>query len=206
VFDQLSFDATSVTLDEHLGSVGEAARRIGEAVGLAAPLISAVDLAGRFHDLGKLDARFQLWLDPEHKHADPVAKSELRREQLESARIASGWPRGGRHELVSGQLLCSWLDGHRLDAGVDEELVVHLVLSHHGHARPSVPIVAAETLEVSAEISAEQVTIAADLSRPDWSQPARFRVLCERYGYWGLALLEAVVRQADQAASSAVVA
>lgn len=45
------------------------------------------------------------------------------------------------------------------------------------------------------------VVVSGDLSVPDWRQPARFRRLCERYGYWGLALLEAVVRQADHAAS-----
>ena len=58
----------------------------------------------------------------------------------------------------------------------------------------------------SVTIDETTVEVVTDLGTPDWEQPARFRRLCECYGYWGLALLEAVVRQADQAVSSAVVA
>jgi hypothetical protein len=47
------------------------------------------------------------------------------------------------------------------------------------------------------------VTVDGDLTITDWGQPARFRRLCERYGTWGLALLESIVRQADHAASAA---
>ena len=38
---------------------------------------------------------------------------------------------------------------------------------------------------------------AANLSIIDWEQPARFVELNERFGPWGLALLEAIVRRAD---------
>ena len=41
----------------------------------------------------------------------------------------------------------------------------------------------------------------ADLSIVDWDQPARFRRLCKWFGPWGLAVLEAIVRQADHAVS-----
>jgi CRISPR-associated endonuclease/helicase Cas3 len=55
--------------------------------------------------------------------------------------------------------------------------------------------------KVEVAVDGQQTVVDADLSTPDWRQPARFHALCEQYGYWGLALLEAVVRQADQAVS-----
>jgi len=42
----------------------------------------------------------------------------------------------------------------------------------------------------------------ADLGIIDWDQPARFRRLCEHFGPWGLALLEAIVIRADHAVSA----
>ena len=44
--------------------------------------------------------------------------------------------------------------------------------------------------------------VAASLSEVDWEQPSRFRRLHDRWGPWGLALLEAIVRQADHAVSA----
>src|SRR5690606_15382081 len=121
-------------------------------------------------------------------------------------RIASGWPRGGRHELLSARLVAAWLD-ERGPVTADDDLLLHLVISHHGHGRPSVAVVADPyAVPVVAEIDEHPVKVSGDLSQHDWSQPRRFRALCERYGYWGLALLEAVVRQADHAASAQVVA
>ena len=38
--------------------------------------------------------------------------------------------------------------------------------------------------------------------RADGRALARFRRCCEHYGYWGLALLEAIVRQADHQVSA----
>ena len=51
------------------------------------------------------------------------------------------------------------------------------------------------------EIDGSEVMAEADLSGADWGQPARFAALNSRYGCWGLALLEAVVRQADHLVS-----
>jgi CRISPR-associated endonuclease/helicase Cas3 len=205
-FEQLSFDATSTSLEEHLGSVGEVARSIAEKLALPPTVVATVELAARLHDLGKYDHRFQQWLDPDSRATAPLAKSKLDRFHIEGARVAAGWPRGGRHEAISGRLVQAWIE-HECPSEVDTELLVHLVVSHHGHGRPLVPVVEDQGAgPTRATVSGISVEVDGDLSVPDWGQPARFRRLCERYGYWGLALLEAVVRQADHAASSVVVA
>jgi CRISPR-associated endonuclease/helicase Cas3 len=199
-FEELSFTASSHVLSDHLGAVGEVAARIAVQLGLAAPLVDAVRLAGEWHDLGKRDPRFQRWLDPDAESPAPLGKSRLDRTQMERARVAAGWPRGGRHELLSSRLVSAWLQEAVVDC--DTELVLHLVASHHGFGRPLVRVVddPAPTRLVAA-IDGRHVTVSGDLGMPDWSQPQRFRHCCERYGVWGLALLEAIVRQADHAAS-----
>ncbi len=203
-FEELSFEATSVALQEHLGSVGETAARIATRLGLDEALVAAVRLAGCAHDLGKADPRFQRWLDPDGEATELVAKSSARRERIEAGRLASSWPRGGRHEAISARLIMALLDKAR-DEAVDADLVVHLVLSHHGHGRPLLwPVVDDAPVQVRAEMNGNSVSASGDLALVDWDQPRRFHSLCRRYGLWGLCLLEAVLRQADHAVSSVV--
>lgn len=203
--EQLSFDATSVELSAHLGSVGEIASQVGRALGLNSDLVDALGQAGKWHDLGKADQRFQQWLDPRGDRAILRAKSGQNWFRTEAALRTSGWPRGGRHEALSGQLVQVLIDQGNWT--FDKDLVLHLVLSHHGHGRPLVPGVTDLLGEqVALKVNGAVHTVEVNLSTIDWGQPARFRRLCERYGYWGLALLEAIVRQADHVASGAVVA
>ncbi len=203
--EQLSFDAKSVELYEHLGSVGDISRDIGRALGLNDNLVDALYQAGRWHDLGKADQRFQQWLNPLGDHKVLLAKSRQNRYHGEVELTRSNWPRGGRHEALSGQMVQALLDA-KDDWSFDKDLVVHLVLSHHGHGRPLVPGVEDYGGQVTFQMDGTEHTLKVNLSSIDWDQPARFRRLCERYGYWGLALLEAIVRQADHVASGAVVA
>jgi CRISPR-associated endonuclease/helicase Cas3 len=196
--DELS-NAPSARLDEHLCSVGELAERIGIAVGLPPEMCAVLRDAGRFHDLGKADARFQRWLGGDV--AEPLAKSAMPPGKWRRAAIASGWPFGARHELLSVQIL----DEHVRSSGPMPEfdLVRHLVLTHHGHGRPFCPtsMSGAETTRVRVDgVVVEAVTDPGD---GDWSQPERFRLLTERFGYWGLALMEAALRQADHRVSAA---
>jgi CRISPR-associated endonuclease/helicase Cas3 len=76
------------------------------------------------------------------------------------------------------------------------------VVSHHGHGRPSVATAISAGLPCSVTIGGVAFTAVADPGRVDHAQPERFRALCERYGYWGLALLETIVRQADHLVSA----
>lgn len=203
-FEELSFEATSVALHEHLGSVGETAALIATRLGMNDRLVASVRLAGCAHDLGKADPRFQRWLDPDNEATAPVAKSRARRERIEAGRLASGWPRGGRHEAISARLVMALLAEAPVKE-IDADLLVHLVLSHHGHGRPLLePVVDDLSVSVRAEMNGASVSVSGDLSLVDWNQPRRFHELCRRYGLWGLCLLEAVLRQGDHAVSSVV--
>ncbi len=202
--EELSFEAGSAFLADHLGAVGEQARRVAERLGLTEIVAGSLEWAGRLHDLGKHDLRFQRWLDPDARSEVPLAKSHVPRERIEPDRRASGWPRGGRHEVLSVRLLARYLSENHL-VGCDPDLVLHLIAAHHGHGRPWMGLARdSSPPAVSTEVNGVRVLVSGDLQLPDWGQPRRFRVLCERYGLWGLALLEAILRQADHVVSRAV--
>lgn len=201
--DELSQADTAVDLDRHNEAVAARSRTIADRLGVSSDLAAVVERAGRSHDLGKVDGRFQRWLDPDGSQLVPVAKSQMPRSRWNAARIAAGWPRGGRHEELSARLVRRWLEAQpgRCDP-LMADLLVHLIVSHHGSGRPLVMPVDDHATDVSFEIEGASVGAPADLSMIDWSQPARFRRLNERFGPWGLALLEAIVRRADHTVSA----
>jgi CRISPR-associated endonuclease/helicase Cas3 len=73
-----------------------------------------------------------------------------------------------------------------------KELVLHLVAAHHGRGRPHFP--ADEAFDPQATF-AENFRLAAEV-------PQRFARLQRRYGRWGLAYLESLLRAADWDASA----
>ena len=210
----ISWGAEAVELEAHGVAVGGRARDIATSIGLPPHLCEVIEAAGRAHDIGKADERFQRWLDPEGKRGTLVAKSSTPRHRWEATRVASGWPRGGRHEALSAWLVAAWLE--RVPAWGDwlpqlsaeeqqmaRELLLHLVISHHGKGRPLVRPVADDTLaEVCGQVEGVAVRVPANLSRTDWNQPARFKRLNDHFGPWGLALLEAILIRADHAVSA----
>lgn len=206
-FEELSFDAIDVKspgLRDHLQTVAQVATRIARAVGLPEPMVATLGLAGRCHDGGKTDPRFQRWLDPDGIAPEALAKSTMTRDRIDGLRVASGWPRGGRHELLSVRLLERWLADHPVAAG-DAQLALHLVAAHHGYGRPWLPVVRdLYPMAVRAGVEGSSTTVSGDLAEPDWAQPRRFRACCEQYGVWGLALLDAILRQSDHVASGQV--
>jgi CRISPR-associated endonuclease/helicase Cas3 len=198
--DQLSI-APTATLADHHAAVGACARQLAIATAIAPPVLDALEVAGRYHDLGKADRRFQRWLG-----ADPggpsLAKSAVAPPRWEAARVAAGWPRGGAHELLGVQLVDA-----AIRAGVrveDPDLVRHLVVAHHGRGRPLCQTTSeGASLPTTVEVDGLAVSATTDTRAADWDQPERFRRICERYGYWGAALLEALLRQADHIISAA---
>ena len=201
--DETSLAETAVDLDLHCQAVGTRAGLIAKRIGLPDDLVKVVERAGRLHDVGKADRRFQRWLDPEGARGGKAAKSNMPRHRWNAARSAAGWPRGGRHEELSARLVLRWLE--QFPAWDEQDLLVHLVISHHGKGRPLVPpppVADGTTETVSTAVEGATITAPADLSIVDWNQPARFRRLNDRFGPWGLALLEAIVVRADHAVSA----
>ena len=203
--DERSLATTAIALHEHCTAVGERAQSIAISLGVSCELAEVVRLAGEFHDIGKADGRFQRWLDPKGIQRRLVAKSVTPRHLWERTRVAAGWPRGGRHETLSARLIKSWMELNPDSAPQDSllrDLLLHLVLSHHGKGRPLVPPVRDGTgSSVAFPFNGTTIRISADLEMVDWNQPKRFRALCDEFGPWGLALLEGIVVKADHWAS-----
>ena len=208
-----SYSATvRVPLDKHLHGVEEWARRFGAGVGLPVPLIEDLALAARLHDVGKSDPRFQAMLHGGNSWAAQAAGVLLaksgdlptsRRERRRASR-ESGYPAGGRHELLSVRLIES-VPG-LLETAHDGELVLHLVASHHGLCRPFAPVVFdREPVTVEDTILGYRMSgsSATGLERLDSGVSERFWRLVRRYGWWGLAWLEALMRLADHRCSEA---
>jgi len=196
------------SLDGHGTYTAQEARRVTAALGLRDPLSQVAVKAARWHDIGKADQRFQRSLNPGRDTSDePLAKSGQPRSEWATNQAKAGWPRGGRHEELSRRLIEEWLT--KTEHGMEPEeaeLLQHLVVSHHGRGRPFVPPVADTTCgtTLNYQLEGTPVSVSPDLATPDWNQPTRFAALNARYGPWGLALLEAIVRQSDHIASSAV--
>ncbi len=196
------------SLDGHGAHTAQETCRVATALGLPDTLSRVVVNAARWHDIGKADQRFQRWLDPGREPNDALrAKSGQPRSGWATNRVRAGWPRGGRHEELSRRLIEKWLAnyGHGLKPE-EAELLQHLVVSHHGQGRPLVPPVADTTCgsSLTYELKGLRVKVSPDLASSDWNQPTRFASLNARYGPWGLALLETIVRQSDWIASSVV--
>ena len=205
-FDELSLGPVAVELDQHGHAVGTRAKALADRVGLPGDLLEVVERAATLHDIGKTDARFQRWLDPQRESGPFLAKSDAPRHRWEALRVSSGWPKGGRHEDLSARLVRAWLM-QMPDWGspLQRDLLVHLVISHHGKGRPLVlPAADGAIGSVSGIVEGVPVTADADLAIVDWEQPGRFQRLQAQLGPWGLALLEAIVIRADHAVSAGV--
>ena len=200
-----------VTLREHSEAVAACVREWAVACGIPDELQYTLEWAGRFHDLGKCDPRFQVMLHGGDQAAyaaarEPLAKSGMDpfdRTLQNAAHRLSRLPAQFRHEALSARfLLNSYAD---LPPEVDRSLLCYLVGTHHGRGRPWLPIVDdREPAEVVATMAGYMFrgSSATDLHRIDSGWPDLVAGLQRRYGLWGLSYLEALLRLADHWVSS----
>ena len=195
----------AITLESHGAHVARIAERWARVLGLPRHVVADIRLAALWHDAGKGSSEpFQDamrmregpdgWLvHGSEDSTDALAKSALPRSLYHRSLALAGVARGWRHEAASAALLDEALTTADVSAD-DPELVRHLILTHHGYFRGLGPVLA--------ETDRCQRPPYQDPQDPRWGdRPRAFRLLHARYGVYGLALLEAILRLADWEAS-----
>ena len=192
-----------VLLRKHLPGVEEFAGRHANGCGLPEDLAESIARAGLLHDIGKADPRFQSLLRNGAPPGDQLlaksAEMPKTRAAIRRAHAASGYPDGGRHELLSVRLAES-CPSLLPKEPILRDLVLHLVGSHHGYCRPFAPVVAdAEDGNVKFDLHDHQMQWSGPtgMERLDSGAADRYWRLVRHYGWWGLAWLEALLRLAD---------
>jgi CRISPR-associated endonuclease Cas3-HD len=203
--DEGSQASRAISLRRHSRGVQDVAQRFATQAGVADERAADITLAALLHDAGKAHPAFQRWLRNGDELAaligEPLAKS-AHAWLGQGARARAGLPSGARHEVASLAIV----KAHpRFGAAHDPLLVAWLVATHHGWGRPFFPgvdwpprddtfeadldgnlLVSRPTVPL-AELQAEWFTVRDALER--------------KYGPWGLAHLEAIVRLADHRCS-----
>lgn len=166
-------------LDEHQQWAERCAKRIAEKVGLARPYADLLATAARLHDEGKRARRWQQAFNaPSDGNIYAKTPGPI------NFKLLNGY----RHEF--GSLAYAENDGALANMPDDlRDLALHLIASHHGFARPLIRVDGCEDAPPSVlEGRAQEVAM-------------RFARLQKRWGPWGLAWWEALLRAADWQAS-----
>ena len=189
------------SLTSHTAGVVAHAKRFAAGCGISTEFAGDIHLAARLHDWGKCDERFQAWLTgkPFSYGGEYWAKSEGSRSMSENRRLRklAGYPENARHEAASVMAACA---SGLLSEANDPDLVLHLIGTHHGCGRPFFPVWKDEPgfkIQVAGEARSFETSSGNSLARIDSGWVDRFALLNRRYGYWGLAYLEAILRRAD---------
>jgi CRISPR-associated endonuclease/helicase Cas3 len=173
----------AVLLQVHTDDVVCNTKRMVGQLPLSDELRKAIVIAARFHDHGKQRPLFQRIVGN--------ADSNLLLAKSGRKKLPYSLNEHYRHEFAF--LLDFEKESEFLDLSQDmKELALHLVAAHHGRGRPHFPIEEAydpQATEKDIAIAAAEV-------------PQRFARLQRKYGRWGLAYLESLLRAADYAASA----
>jgi len=165
----------------HLSVTACEMKRICDNLQLDEPLKEALIIAAEWHDRGKNRPIWQ-WYANNKDEANPLAKS---------IRYRDGRDLGGyRHEF--GSLLEAEKE-NQIRTHPESDLILHLIASHHGRARPHF------------KTSAWDVTYTTDENEAASARVfRRFEILQQRFGRWGLAWLESLLRCADAISSNKI--
>jgi CRISPR-associated endonuclease/helicase Cas3 len=183
--DARSISAKAQELREHQSWAEEQAKEIAAAMGLSGNAAKALALAASLHDEGKKAPRWQRAFKASRDAARfdlaiPLAKT---RGPIDHAILA-----GYRHEFGSLRYVEESAEFQALPVDF-RELVLHLVAAHHGQARP---VIETRGCDDGPPSVLEERALAVAL---------RFARLQKRWGPWGLAWWETLLRAADQQAS-----
>jgi CRISPR-associated endonuclease/helicase Cas3 len=172
-------------LSEHQRAAAARAQQIGTALGLPAVARQALVVAARLHDEGKRAERWQrAFKAPRERDESGVPKKFAKTPGPIDHDVLDGY----RHEF--GSLPAIERDPEFLALPEEwRELVLHMVAAHHGNARPLIATKGCEDAPPTA-LAARARAVAL-----------RFARLQQRWGPWGLAWWETLLRAADQQAS-----
>jgi CRISPR-associated endonuclease/helicase Cas3 len=171
-----------VLWETHTQDVKRPPEDILKALSISGPLGDAILCAADFHDHGKQRERFQTTLGNHDYPNRVLAKSGGKGLNLSDKY---------RHEFGSLLDVSKDTGFKKLDPEF-QDLALHLIASHHGRARPGFKEEEAFDDHYSALTTDDMV----------WEVPRRFFRLQRRFGRWGLAYLESLLRSADWAASA----
>lgn len=190
----------------HQDHVACRAQALGALVGLDPTMVEDLRIAGEYHDEGKKDERFQKLLrnDRKTKDGELRAKSRFlmshsRERELRNTYELQGW----RHEQRSvAEFQCACENHEQLKAlsEFDKQLIERLIGTSHGHGRATfryetaylLPQEKYDFLNVSPELN--------DISKRLFDSGEWETIIDhtnQRYGFWGISYLEALLRAAD---------
>lgn len=167
------------TLAEHQSWAERRARTLAQRLGLPKPYEDMLAIAAGRHDEGKRAPRWQE-ASRAPRQGGPYAKT---RGPFRAARLE-----GYRHEFGSLPFAASDSGLRALPEDL-QDLALHLIAAHHGFSRPVIAVDGCDDAPPSQlQARAQEVAL-------------RFARLQKRWGPWGLAWWEALLRAADQQAS-----
>ncbi len=164
-------------LKDHRKAVEAIVQDFGRALHLPLDYVEVLGLGARCHDEGKDFWRWRL------AFGVPLRGEAYAKTTKFIRRLLDGY----RHEFGSLLKLKDNPDSQKLSPDL-RDLLLHLVAAHHGNARP---LISAKNCEGAA----------ADLGACALEVTLRFQRLQKRWGPWGLAWWESLLRAADQMAS-----
>lgn len=192
--------------DGHQNHVAQRAQALGSLIGLDPAIVEDLRIAGNFHDEGKKDERFQRMLRYGHQSsadAEPLAKSLFQSRSWEQRFRNTYQLRGWRHEqrsVAEFRFACeTYIQLESMDE-FDKQLVQRLIGTSHGHGRSTFHYGTAYLLPQAGGASRDANPKLNDISdrlfeMGEWE--TLVDRTSQRYGFWGISYLEALLRAAD---------
>lgn len=167
------------TVKQHNYSVETVVENFCNSLNIQDTIKDAIKIAARYHDDGKKNPLWQI-----------AAGHNPSRQEEPLAKGAVDWRKLGGYRHETGSLL-DISHNNEIDKHPEKDLIMHLMGAHHGWARPHFDQ-RAFPLETDSTIVDET---ACQIMR-------RYSKLQERFGWWKLAFIESILRQADAIASA----